>query len=185
MKPGPNLKGTSGSHSKGHSSLSLVPPGLPPCPTPGCWARGCWAPGPGSSRRSRGGRWQGCIRNRSQGPGGVPLIWEQHIPSPQLNFQTQAISERGEEGKGHVSVQGRRAQDGVRRPPTPLQEKSASHRQADEDVHRQLQLFRESPGGQFGCRYDSAESLTCEVKVLVLEALVSGAAKKGALWRRK
>lgn len=65
------------------------------------------------------------------------------------------------------------------------QEKSASHRQAGEGVRSQLQLFRESPGGQFCCRYDSAESLTCEVKVLVLEALTPGAAMKDALWRRK
>lgn len=110
--------------------------------------------------------------SRSQRPGGALFMLEQLIPSPQLNSQMQATSERKGGKKEGLCSGGCAGEDGSRlsQVAPAWQGKPTSQRQADEDVSRKLRLFRESPGGQFCCRYDSAESLTCEVKVLVLEA---------------
>lgn len=79
-----------------------------------------------------------------------------------------------------MRVQERRTGDRSKQPPLGRR-RSLPPQRAEEDVQRKLWPFRERPAGQSCCRYDNTESLTCEVKVLVLEAL----APPSSLWNNQ
>lgn len=125
VEPGPKLQETNGSHSRGHSSRSLLGPGLPPVP---CGVAG---PGPGSSTRSRGRRQGVCGKQKSLTRSSPAHLATAHPFTPTQPPDSGPF--RKKRGRRGACV--RQREEGSRwQPMPPPQEKRASHGRADKDV---------------------------------------------------